>query len=153
MTAKSRVVVRRQRRKDTMGRFPKTRCGVNPSAPRHKCRGLLGIDPERRFQTPPSKAGLGAVERVDAPFPLFPAFFSAIMTDGIENFLHLWSVMDTVEHFSDFLAKIGSPNFLALGIAAVIIWLLISGIRRGWKKGRRKDDGREKDGGDNQKIA
>jgi hypothetical protein len=37
---------------------------VNPWAPRHKCRGLLGIDPERRFLSPPSKAGLCAVERV-----------------------------------------------------------------------------------------
>jgi hypothetical protein len=37
---------------------------VNPSAPRHKCRGLLRVDPERRFLSPPSKAGLSAVERV-----------------------------------------------------------------------------------------
>jgi hypothetical protein len=26
---------------------------VNPSAPRHKCRGLLRVDPERRFPSPP----------------------------------------------------------------------------------------------------
>jgi AcrR family transcriptional regulator len=37
---------------------------VNPSAPRHKCRGLLRVDPERRFLSPPSKAGLSAVQRV-----------------------------------------------------------------------------------------
>ncbi len=50
---------------------------VNPSVPRHKCRGLpfdklkapsiaegLRVDPERRFLSPPSKAGLRAVERV-----------------------------------------------------------------------------------------
>jgi hypothetical protein len=37
---------------------------VNPAAPRHQCGGLLGIDPERRFLSPPSKAGLSAVERV-----------------------------------------------------------------------------------------
>jgi hypothetical protein len=37
---------------------------VNPSAPRHKCRGLLRVDPERRFLPPPSKAGLSAVDRV-----------------------------------------------------------------------------------------
>ena len=37
---------------------------VNPSTPRPKGRGLLGVDPERRFFTPPSKAGLGAAERV-----------------------------------------------------------------------------------------
>ena len=37
---------------------------VNPSAPRHKRRGLLRVDPERRFVSPPSKTGLSAVERV-----------------------------------------------------------------------------------------
>ena len=37
---------------------------VNPSAPQHKCWGLLRVDPERRFFTPPSKAGLGATEWV-----------------------------------------------------------------------------------------
>ena len=37
---------------------------VNPSAPRLKCRGLLRVDPERRFPSPSSKAGLSAVERV-----------------------------------------------------------------------------------------
>jgi hypothetical protein len=34
---------------------------VNPSTPRPEGRGLLGVDPERCFFTPPSKAGLGAV--------------------------------------------------------------------------------------------
>ena len=37
---------------------------VNPSTPRHKCRGLLRVDPERRFLSPPSDAGVSAVERV-----------------------------------------------------------------------------------------
>jgi A/G-specific adenine glycosylase len=37
---------------------------VNPSAPRHQRRGLLRVNPERRFVSPPSKAGLSAVERV-----------------------------------------------------------------------------------------
>jgi hypothetical protein len=37
---------------------------VNPSAPRHKCWGLLRVDPERRFFTLPSKAGLGTAEWV-----------------------------------------------------------------------------------------
>ena len=39
---------------------------VNPSTPRPKGRGLLGVDPDHRFFTPPSKAGLGAAERVKA---------------------------------------------------------------------------------------
>ena len=38
--------------------------GVNPSTPQHKCWGLLRVDPERSFFTPPSKAGLGAAEWV-----------------------------------------------------------------------------------------
>jgi hypothetical protein len=37
---------------------------VNPSTPRLKGQGLLRVDPERRFVTPPSKVGLGAAERV-----------------------------------------------------------------------------------------
>lgn len=36
--------------------------GVNPSTPRHKCWDLLRVDPEWRFLTLPSKAGLGATE-------------------------------------------------------------------------------------------
>jgi len=47
---------------------------INPSTPQHKCWGLpstraqaegLRVDPERRFFTPPSKAGLGAAEGVN----------------------------------------------------------------------------------------
>jgi cell division protein FtsQ len=37
---------------------------VNPLAPQPKSWGLLRVDPERGFSTLPSKAGLGAVERV-----------------------------------------------------------------------------------------
>jgi hypothetical protein len=37
---------------------------VNPSTPRNKCWGLLRVDPEPRFFTPPLKAGLGAAEWV-----------------------------------------------------------------------------------------
>ena len=37
---------------------------VNPSTPRPEDRGLLRVDPERRFSTLPSKAGLGAAEGV-----------------------------------------------------------------------------------------
>jgi hypothetical protein len=44
--------------------------------------------------------------------------------------------METVEYFSDFLRKIGAPNFLAIGIVLIVLWLLISGIRKGLKKGR-----------------
>jgi hypothetical protein len=43
--------------------------------------------------------------------------------------------METVEYFSDFLRKIGAPNFLAIGIVLIVLWLLISGIRKGLRKG------------------
>jgi len=45
--------------------------------------------------------------------------------------------MDTIEHFSDFLTKIGAPNFLAIGIVIVVLWLLISGLRKELKKVKR----------------
>jgi hypothetical protein len=50
--------------------------------------------------------------------------------------------METVEHFSDFLRKIGAPNLLAIGIVVIVLWLLISGIRKGLRKGKH---GRESD--------
>jgi len=48
--------------------------------------------------------------------------------------------MDTIEHFSDFLRKLGTPNFLVIGIAIVVLWLLISGLRKGLQKKRRNDN-------------
>jgi hypothetical protein len=48
--------------------------------------------------------------------------------------------MATVEYFYDFLNKIGATNFLAIGIVVIVLWLLISGIRKGLKGGRRDDD-------------
>ena len=56
--------------------------------------------------------------------------------------------METVEYFSDFLRKIGTPNVLAIGIVIVVLWLLISGFVRGLRKrGRDKDsaEGEDKD--------
>jgi hypothetical protein len=53
--------------------------------------------------------------------------------------------METMEHFSDFLRKIGAHNFLAIGIVIIVIWLLISGFRKGLKKKGRSDEP-EKDG-------
>ena len=46
-------------------------------------------------------------------------------------------MMETIEYFSDFLRKIGVPNFLAIGIVIIVIWLLISGLRKGLKRGGR----------------
>jgi hypothetical protein len=48
--------------------------------------------------------------------------------------------MDTVEYFYEFLKKIGAYNYLAIGIGLIVLWLLISGIRKGLKGGR-KDNG------------
>ena len=51
---------------------------------------------------------------------------------------------ETIQYFSDFLRKIGGRNFLAIGIAIIVIWLLISGFRKGLKRGGR-DKGSEGD--------
>jgi hypothetical protein len=51
-------------------------------------------------------------------------------------------MMETIEHFSDFLRKIGAPNFLAIGIVIIVLWLLISGFIKGLRK-KRRDKGSE----------
>jgi len=48
--------------------------------------------------------------------------------------------MDTMESFSEFLKKIGAPNFLAIGIALIVLWLLLSGVVRGIKKRKEERD-------------
>lgn len=52
--------------------------------------------------------------------------------------------METVEYFTDFLRKIGAPNFLAIGIVVIVLWLLISGIRKELRKGRQNNESQEK---------
>ncbi len=47
-------------------------------------------------------------------------------------------MMETIEYFSDFLRRIGAPNFLAIGIVMIVLWLLISGFIKGLRK-RRQD--------------
>jgi len=49
-------------------------------------------------------------------------------------------MMETIEYFSDFLRRIGAPNFLAIGIVMIVLWLLISGFIKGLRK-RRQDKG------------
>ncbi len=53
--------------------------------------------------------------------------------------------METMEYFSDFLRKIGAPNFLAIGIVIIVIWLLISGLRKGLKRGGRNKGPKDHD--------
>jgi len=54
-------------------------------------------------------------------------------------------MMETIEHFSDFLRNIGAPNFLAIGIVIIVIWLLISGFVKGLRKRRRDKEPEEKE--------
>jgi hypothetical protein len=44
---------------------------------------------------------------------------------------------ETFQSFSDLLKKIGTLNLLAIGIAVIVVWLLLSGFRKGLKRGRR----------------
>ena len=53
--------------------------------------------------------------------------------------------METVEYFSDFLRKIGAPNFLAIGIVIIVVWLLFSGLRKGLRKGKRDTEDENKE--------
>ena len=54
-------------------------------------------------------------------------------------------MMETIGYFTDFLRKIETPNFLAVGIIIIVIWLLISGFRKGVKR-RNRDKEPEKNG-------
>lgn len=42
--------------------------------------------------------------------------------------------MDTIEYFSNFLQNLKTPNLLVIAIVLVLLWILISGIRKGLKK-------------------
>ena len=53
--------------------------------------------------------------------------------------------MGMVEYFSNLLRNIGTINFLTIGIVIMVIWLFISGLRRGFKKGRRNKDSEHDD--------
>jgi Na+/H+ antiporter NhaD/arsenite permease-like protein len=53
--------------------------------------------------------------------------------------------MDTIEHFSDFLRRIGAPNFLAIGIAVIVLWLLISGFVKGLRRRGRNQESKDHD--------
>jgi hypothetical protein len=63
------------------------------------------------------------------------SFFCCLKIFSYPKFFAIMKKMDTIEHLSDFLRKIGAPNFLAIGIAIIVLWLLISGLRKGLRKG------------------
>ena len=48
----------------------------------------------------------------------------------------------------EFLRKIGAHNLLILGIVTLVSWLLISGFRKGWKKGNKGQDSQGRNGGE-----
>jgi hypothetical protein len=54
---------------------------------------------------------------------------------------------ETIEYFLHFLKKLGSLNLLAIGIAVIVLWLLISGFRKGLKRGGRSEDSEGIDNG------
>ncbi len=54
---------------------------------------------------------------------------------------------ETIQYFSDFLKKIGTLNLLVFGIAVVVVWLLLSGFRKGLKRGGRDKDSEGIDNG------
>jgi hypothetical protein len=56
--------------------------------------------------------------------------------------------METIEYFSHFLKETGAPNLLAIGIAIIVVWLLISGFRKGLKRGGRDKDSEGNDKGE-----
>jgi hypothetical protein len=49
---------------------------------------------------------------------------------------------ETMEYLSRALGKIETLNLLAIGIVIIVVWLLISGFRKGLKRGGR-DKGSE----------
>jgi hypothetical protein len=56
--------------------------------------------------------------------------------------------MEPLEYFSDLFRKIGTPNFLMIGVVILILWLLLSGIRKGLRKGGQEKERPEKNGED-----
>jgi hypothetical protein len=53
--------------------------------------------------------------------------------------------METIEYFTDFLRKIGAPNLLSVGIVVIVLWLLISGFKKGLRKRNRGSKGERED--------
>jgi len=51
-------------------------------------------------------------------------------------------MMETIEYLSHVLRKIETLNLLAIGIAIIVIWLLISGFKKGLRR-RGRDKGSE----------
>jgi hypothetical protein len=55
---------------------------------------------------------------------------------------------EMMESLSHLLSKLGTLNLLAIGIAIIVMWLLISGFKKGLKKGGRDKDSEGNDHGE-----
>ena len=51
--------------------------------------------------------------------------------------------MKVWEYLLDFSVRILAPNFLKIGLMVVVIWILISGLRKELRKGSRNNDSEE----------
>lgn len=56
--------------------------------------------------------------------------------------------METVESFYDFLNRIGAPNVLAIGVAVIVLYLLLTGLWRGIRGGSRREEDSDSEEGD-----
>ena len=54
---------------------------------------------------------------------------------------------EALEYLSRFLKELGTLNLLVIGIAIIVTWLLISGFKKGLKKGDRDKGPEENDHG------
>ena len=48
--------------------------------------------------------------------------------------------VEMIGRFSNFLREIGVPNLLVIGVAMIVLWLLISGLRKGLRKGSQNKE-------------
>jgi hypothetical protein len=47
------------------------------------------------------------------------------------------------EYLLNFSVRILAPNFLKIGLIVVVMWILISGLRKGLRKANRNSDSEE----------
>jgi hypothetical protein len=55
---------------------------------------------------------------------------------------------EAIEYFSHILIKLGTLNLLAIGGAIIVVWLLVSGFKKGLKRGGRDKGSEGNDAGE-----
>ena len=55
---------------------------------------------------------------------------------------------EATEYFAHILRKLGTLNLLAIGIVIIVVWLLISGLKKGLKRGGRDKGSEGNDAGE-----